>query len=101
MKLLGKIYRYFFWTNLYPVSLTWDAVIRDRMKKHEFEIINQYQARLGDLILWIGNYPYAYLMDESKERNRNLMPTKQTRYEAKKRIDIAFNKYLQDTYPIK
>lgn len=101
MKLLGKIYRFFFWQNLYKVSDQWDQIVLDRMGKYEFEIIDKYTVKLGDLSLWIGNYPYAYLHDcNIKNDDYCFIPKKETRYKAKKRIDLVFKKYLKETYPI-
>ena len=99
--MLGKIFRFFFWGSLYPVSETWDLIVRDRMERFEFEIINQYEAKLGDLTLWIANYPYAYLSDRNCSHLELFIPKKETRYEAKKRIDKAFRSYLINKYVVK
>ena len=63
---LNNIYEFFFflvrpnyWLMLYP----YDEVLDIQLNKDleiGFIICNQYRAKIGENVYWVGNYPYAY-----------------------------------------
>jgi hypothetical protein len=48
-----------YWTQIHPFSEEWNTMLKDLMKKHNFEIIDEYTARLGDVVIWYRNHPYG------------------------------------------
>jgi hypothetical protein len=47
------------WFMNYNYSKQWDIIINQLLDKHKMKNIDQYTAKLGNLEIWISNYPYA------------------------------------------
>lgn len=45
------IFSYRYWTKIHPFSEQWDCVLKDLMQRHNFEIIDDFTARLGDVTI--------------------------------------------------
>jgi len=48
-----------FWVMNHPYSKAWDEQFNILICENKFEKIDNYHARLGNLILWTVNYPHA------------------------------------------
>lgn len=70
----------------------WDHKLRELMKKHKFVPIKSlsgavYNAKLGDVVVWVENYPYASF--NPYEPNIRVRPSRTT-------LVLAREKYLRD-----
>lgn len=76
------------WIQGEPYVKDVDKVLREAMEKHTFVAIDHYYARLGNLVLWIANYPYdCMLLDTAGIKGRAKRTT----------ILRAYDKYILDT----
>lgn len=55
-----RLFRPSFWQQLYPTSDVWDEALNDALDKHPITDVGAHTCRIGNLIVWIANYPYAY-----------------------------------------
>ena len=54
-------------------------------------IIGRYRARVGDLTLWTGNYPYGYGSEYEEEVSRDIhspLPDRKTVYRLRKILSL-------------
>jgi hypothetical protein len=74
------------WLQNYPTSLELDKKINSLLDSGEKLIrISPYNAKLGDMRLWVENYPYAYC------NYRGKLPKLTTR----RRISDMLNEYIK------
>ena len=84
------------WTMNYNYSKQWDIVINQLLDTHKLQIIDQYRAKLGNIEIWISNYPYASCvlspLSEYKRGEfyiyRKVRPSRYTIYRLHKRLKI-------------
>lgn len=49
-----------FWFQNEPTCKEWDAILNEQIDKYEVEVLDKYTAKIGNLEVWISNYPYAF-----------------------------------------
>lgn len=47
------------WIMNHSYCLNWDKKVNDLLDKHKFES-DGTTVKLGDITIWLGNYPYSY-----------------------------------------
>lgn len=47
------------WVQNHPYSRAWDRRLRELLDEHDFVLVDEFTARLGDYEIWIANQPYA------------------------------------------
>ena len=52
----------------------------------EIKNINEYTARVGGVLIWIGNYPYSY----GYPRNMDIRPSRRTIFRLRSAILTAY-----------
>lgn len=87
-KLLTNIYHFFFflirpnyWFMNYPYSQEWDEEIKELSEKSITEI-ERYSCRMGEVLIWIENHPYASFTPYSC----NFRPSRMTIYKLHKKL---------------
>lgn len=55
-----RLFRPSFWLLNNPYSAQWDRILNASLEKHGVVLIDNYHARVGDLTIWIRNYPYHF-----------------------------------------
>lgn len=48
------------WVQNYPTSWVYDDLVNTLLDEHGITRVNHYEAKIGPLSIWTGNYPYAY-----------------------------------------
>jgi len=82
---LSVMFNTSFWTMLNPLSIEWDTILRNQMKHHKFEKIDNHSARIGDIIVWTASHPYASFSPISPI-NMKIRPTRRTVLAAHKKL---------------
>lgn len=90
------------WTRNYNTSKELDGLINDMLDSGaNIEIIDEYTTKLGGVILWTSNFPYAYgRIDSTASRVfRNLrslkgLPNRITVFRLKAAVDAAYTKHI-------
>lgn len=47
------------WLQNHPYSEVWDRKLRELLRHHDFTDIREHTARLGGVLIWTSNHPYA------------------------------------------
>lgn len=59
--ILGVIFDSRFWYRNYDVSHEWSDYLEAKMDKGEpVEVLDEYRCKLGNVGIWISNWPYAF-----------------------------------------
>lgn len=85
--------RFSYWMRLEKYSKEWDIKLNQLLDNNEFEIIDGYNAKLGDTKLWYENNPYScfkYFIRLTPSYGYTVMPSRYTVYKANKKLDKAF-----------
>lgn len=48
------------WIQNHPTDWVWDDVLNKSMDKYPVERLCSYTAKIGNITVWVGNWPYAY-----------------------------------------
>lgn len=69
-----------FWNDSKPVCDVWDKILNDALDKNDVVVKSECAAMVGDLKVWIANYPYSFghLYDDNY-KNIQHMPKPKTR----------------------
>lgn len=69
-----------FWNDSKPVCDVWDKILNDALDKNDVIVKSECIAMVGDLKVWIANYPYSFghLYDDMYS-NIQYMPRPKTR----------------------
>lgn len=70
------------WFQNYSYNKKFDRRLIELMKSNKFEYIDDYHVRLGDVILWIRNHPYASMVPMINGNNLRIRPSRITILEA-------------------
>lgn len=71
------------WQRNYKTDLIWDMKLNQLLDQHEFTEIGEYTARLGPIVVWIENYPYASFSPYSPAAGTvSVLPTRETAFRA-------------------
>lgn len=92
------IFRPKYWFMSYPYNKEWDEKIKSLLKNNKFIKINSYKAKLGDIVIWTANHPYASFTNGPSLINREYRPSRLTILRAKKKLDKETN-FIQGTEP--
>lgn len=77
----------------YIYNKEWDAKFQSLLKDNDFEIISNYEARLGDHILWIENQPYACFYFDVVLNDKITIKVRPSRYAIHKGLKKLHNNY--------
>lgn len=53
------LFRPSFWIMLNPYDQAWDQKLNELLDKYPFSLLSPHTAQLGDVVVWISNYPYS------------------------------------------
>ncbi len=77
------------WLQNSTYSAEWDRKLNQLMKGHRFKTLDAHRARLGPVVVWIANHPYASFTPEN--RHVEIRPRRIT-------ILRAYDKLVRDTF---
>lgn len=77
------------WLQNNSYSRQWDRRLNELMAKHKFVRVSKHTARLGDLLIWVANHPYASFSPYG-EHEQDIRPRRVT-------IFRAHDKLMSDT----
>jgi len=100
-----RLFNPLFWIQNEPTSEEWDRVLNELLDKYGVTSVNQYTARVGNLEIWVCNYPYSFghthnsvFRPEQPSLYNNVLPKVKTRIRLKKMIEQVqkeqFNKFI-------
>lgn len=84
------------WLQNHSYSADWDFDLRMLMQEHKFEMIDGYIVRLGGVIIWYQNHPYAsfrpwnsiaHAHDDGKQHETEIRPRRVTMLEAMDKLN--------------
>lgn len=70
----------------YPYSEEWDAQLNLLLDKYEFTQITGYSAKLGDVLIRIGNHPYGSFTPYIMPKGFEVRASRKTIYNARKKL---------------
>lgn len=76
------------WLQNYLYSSNWDKLLNELMETHTFTNVTEYTANLGNVRVWIENYPYAAF---TPDRSIKVRPSRRT-------ILKAYDKLVNDVF---
>lgn len=88
-----------YWIQNYKTNWDWDGILNDLLDKYEPEDVSPLTVRLGKVVVWVGNWPYAYGTAhfpsadvlpsvETRKRLRNRVPKKDELAEVRSVIEV-------------
>lgn len=76
------------WLQIHPYSSIWDKQLNKLMETHTFTNVTGFTANLGNVRVWIENYPYAAF---TPDRSMTVRPSRRT-------ILKAYEKLVNDVF---
>ena len=76
----------------------WDIIFNKLLDKYEFNIIDDYTAKLGSNLIWISNIPYSSFMLREHVNKENIRPSRNTIYKANKRLQLKIKETKSDLF---
>ena len=85
------------WIQNAPTNWEWDDLLNKSMDKYPVERVSPHNAKIGNLTVWVGNWPYAYGSCDGPIRLESL-PSVATRKRLRAALDFDLSKFqgLQD-----
>lgn len=74
------------WIRNYQTSKNWDKKFLKLLEENKWGSPDQYTACLGDIVIWIANYPYASFNPCSTAGLR-VLPSRKTAMYARERLE--------------
>ena len=86
-KNLQFLFRPQFWIMNNPYFQIWDKELNLLLDTNNFTNIREHRATLGDVNIWISNYPYACFEDYATPANERVRASRLTILRAKKQLE--------------
>lgn len=78
-----------FWVQTATYSEAWDKKLNYLIENHKFEYCNEHIAIIGNVEVWINNYPYGCM--NPYHQVMSARPSRHTIYK-------AYKKYIKDVF---
>lgn len=82
-----------YWDMNYEYDKDIDELFKELLDKFEFERINQYRCKLGPVMVWVGNAPYACMIIQDYASLERLRPSRLTIKRALKMLPKINDKF--------
>lgn len=76
-----------FWLMNYKYNWKWDKILNDNISKGVVVRISACECQVGDVLVWVSNYPYGYGTPFTLKLGELPRPSRRTILKLKKLID--------------